>query len=210
MTETEGRRDTAPTEQTVAGWRRAEATLFASVMLSPESYQAAVLGVRRAADLLRAGGDSWSSLVDAEVLAARLRTDAAAGELDPLVVSAAALAVRHREVALAEAARSRRRLLESGRAAGNRWVVLEERGPVDGDLLRPYRRLEADVTTGRALLVAAEPDGTFTGCVHTVAAAAVDLATGQLREPDGADDEPSTHPDAATREERVRSLRGDP
>jgi len=188
MTETEGR-DTAPTEQTVAGWRRAEATLFASVMLSPESYQAAVLGVRRAADLLRAGGDSWSSLVDADVLAARLRTDAAAGELDPLVVSAAALAVRHREVALAEAARSRLRLLESGRAAGNRWVVLEERGPVDGDLLRPYRRLEADVT---------------------VAAAAVDLATGQLREPDGADVEPSTHPDAATREERVRSLRGNP
>jgi len=196
-----------PSEQTVARWRQAEAGLFASVMMSPESYQAAVAGVRDVVEMLRVRGESWSDLVDADVLAERLRADGWAPNLDPLVVSGAALAVRHREVALAQAARERLRLLQAGRAAGQRWVVLEERGPAEGDPLRPYRRLEADGETGRALLVTAEPDETFTGCVHTVSAAAVDLATGRLREPGPPGEKPSTHPDADDREERVRTLR---
>lgn len=206
--------ETPPSEQTVARWRHAEAGLFASVMMSPESYQAAVTGVRIVVDMLRARGESWSDLVDVDVLAARLRADGGAPNLDPLVVSAAALAVRHREVALAQAARERLRLLQAGRAAGHRWVVLAERGAAEGDPLRPYRRLEADEQTGRALLVTAEPDETFTGCVHTVSAAAVDLDTGQMSgrrwEPEMPGGTPSAHPDADDREDRVRTLRSDP
>ena len=60
----------------------------------------------------------------------------------------------------------RRRLaaLDDARGRGETWAVLEESGEPAGDPFLPYRRLEVDVATGRALLVSATPDDEFGRC----------------------------------------------
>ena len=75
-----------------------------------------------------------------------------------------------------------------------------------GSPFAPYRRLEADARSGRALLVRAEPDEAFASVLHRVDPALVDLQTGQLSA--DPDHEPgSPLPDAAAREARADRLR---
>ncbi len=68
-------------------------------------------------------------------------------------IGLAALAIRQREVAVAEVAHARVARLTAARAAGGGWVVLEESGDPAGSPFAPYRRLEAESESGRALLV---------------------------------------------------------
>ena len=127
-------------------------------------------------------------------------------------IGLAALAIRQREVAVAEVAHARVARLTAARAAGGGWVVLEESGDPAGSPFAPYRRLEAESESGRALLVRAEPDERFESTVHRVDPVRIDLRTGRLSDdpPDatGAGDPPAPLlPDAAEREARAARLR---
>ena len=69
--------------------------------------------------------------------------------LDLELLARAAMAMRYRELRGEQAARRRLRRFEEGRAAGVRWVVVEESGDPEGDPYRPYSRLEVAATTRR-------------------------------------------------------------
>ena len=106
--------------------------------------------------------------------------------LDVEAVAGAAFAMRYREV-IAEIMLDDRRAALAAAPPGTRWLVLEESGYHPGDPFVPYRRVEADAVTGRALLVTTRPDETFATCVHSVEWGFIDLETGRLTSP-GPDD----------------------
>jgi hypothetical protein len=99
--------------------------------------------------------------------------------LDVEAVAGAAFAMRYREV-LEETTLGDRLAALAAAPAGTGWLVLEESGYGPGDPFVPYRRLEADARTGRALLVTTRPDDAFTTCVHVVEQGFIDLETGRL------------------------------
>lgn len=196
-----------------ATWRQAESQLFGSLAMQPELYQQVVRVLAATTDRLRA-----EARTTAEVLAVRDEmTDVAlelAGSLgvaldasQATAIGYTALAIRQREVAAAERASARLERLAAARADGSGWVVLEESGDPAGSPFSPYRRLEADSGSGRALLVRAEPDERFEAMVHQVDPVQVDLGTGQLlQDSSGAEPGPSL-PDATAREARAARLR---
>jgi hypothetical protein len=99
--------------------------------------------------------------------------------LDVEAVAGAAFAMRYREV-LEQITLDVRLAALAKAAPGVGWLVLEESGYRPGDPFVPYRRLEVDPGTGRALLVTTRPNETFTECVHTVERGSIDLETGRL------------------------------
>ena len=85
-------------------------------------------------------------------------------------------------------------------------------GELQGDLLNPYRRLEVEVATGRALCVTTVADDSFTAMVHEVSGLQVNLADGRFCDV-AADDvqagaAPSRHEDWVARERQADRLRG--
>jgi hypothetical protein len=198
---------------TAASWRAAEGQLFAAVLGAPEVYQRALVLVGTTASRLRLLGPSTQALLGAAAeIAALVREVAAAGglapdALDPDLVGRAALALRHREVVGEQAAARRLRVLRDAAARGAAWVVLEESGDWDGDPLAPYRRLEAHVASGRALLVTARPDEDLRGSRHAVEVVQVDLATARIEASPAATDAPVECLSAADREAYVTAYR---
>jgi hypothetical protein len=200
-----------------ASWRAAESELFTGLLQRPDIYQDVVALVRATLDRLRGLGPSPDALLDAADTVAGLvrelaeREGRATSGADPVTVGRAALAMRHREVVAHAAAAGRLARLVKARAdpAADepRWVVLEESGDRAGDPLAPYRRLEADPATGRALLVTAVPDADFRTVRHAVQAVHVDLDTGRVGPSPDLRDEPRACPDAAAREAEVAALR---
>ena len=192
-----------------AQWDQAEARLYPAVTTRPDLYQRVVVVVARTAERLRALGPSTGALLAAHERGADLVAEVmdelglSAAELDLTLLAQAALALRHREVAAAQASRRRLRLIAEGQRTGATWVVLEERGHLEGDPFMPYTRLEVEVASGRALLVAANGDEDFRRVLHSVQDLRVDLATGILYEPDGGDVAATSHPDFTAREEQV-------
>jgi hypothetical protein len=197
---------------TAVSWQQAEAALYPAVMERPDLSQRVVLLVRRTVDRLRDAGPSTSALLAAADRGVELVADVldesgiSAAELDLDLVARAALAMRHREVRAEQALLRRLRLLDEGRRAGRSWVVLEEAGHFDGDPFLPYHRLEAEVATGRALLVSAAPDEDFREVSHTVTAVRLALDTGVVHESPAAE-AVATLPDARAREAHVRTMR---
>jgi hypothetical protein len=59
--------------------------------------------------------------------------------------------------------------------------VVEENGDPARAPYLPYQRVEAQVRSGRAIIVSIEPDETLVGAVHRLDAAQLDLATGALQ-----------------------------
>ena len=176
-----------------ASWRSAETQLFGAVLELPDLYRHVVAMVGDTVDRLRRLGPSTAALLNAAPTVGALVSDSLeargpAGRIDPDLVGRAALALRHREVAAEQASARRVRLLAAARAGQLSWVVLEESGDWAGDPFMPYRRLEADATTGQALLVTAGPDDDFRACQHAVQRLRVDVHTGRVEEsgsPDG-------------------------
>jgi hypothetical protein len=198
-----------------AAWEQAEARLYPTVTDRPDLYQRVILLVRATVERLRERGPSTGALLEAAdqgdrlVLRAAEETGQQLAELDPALVAQAALAMRYREVRGEQTRLRRLRLLEEARAEGRDWVVLEEAGHSDGDPFVPYRRLEAEVATGRAVLVATAADDDFRAVQHTVRAAQVDLADGAVREADP-DRAPAVFADAAARERAVAAVKRSP
>ncbi len=198
---------------TAASWQQGQARLFPAVMTRPDIYQRAVTLVRFTLDRLRELGPSTGALLTADATGAELVTQVveerglSSFELDLGLIAQAALAMRHREVLAEQAAARRVRTLHEAREQGRSWVVLEEDGSSPGDPFVPYHRLEAEVSTGRALLVTASPDEEFRASVHEVLPVQVDLASGQVGEAPPGAGEVSVHGDATAREEHAAALR---
>lgn len=198
---------------TAAAWLEGESRLYQAVLSGADVYQRSLELVRQTLDHLRALGPSSGALLAAAAQGAGLVRQAvvehpASTDGLPLsLIAQAALAMRHREVAAEQAALRRVRSLWAARSRGEQWAVLEVSGNPDGDPVLPYRRLEAEVATGRALLVRAVPDEQFRGVVHAVEPLAVDVESGAVREPQDDSVVATTHPTAAAREAQVVALR---
>lgn len=168
------------------GWNVAAERAFAAGIHQPDIYLRTTRLVGAVARRLRASGRGLEPLVEAwpehRELVHRVVESSevlTSDGLDVEAVAGAAFAMRYREV-LEEVTLDDRLAALAKAAPGTGWLVLEESGYRPGDPFVPYRRLEADPATGRALLVTTRPDETFTACVHTVEQGRIDLETGRF------------------------------
>lgn len=203
---------------TAASWRTAETQLFGALWNRPDLYRGVIVLVGATVDRLRALGTSRAALRDAAPTIGALVRDVleqgalSADGIDPDLVGRAALALRYREVAAERASVRRVELLAAARAGQLRWVVLEEAGDWAGDPYAPYRRLEAEAASGRALLVTTTPHDDFRTFQHTVEMVHIDLDTGRVEQARGTDEGRFRCPSdsAADREAHVATLRDAP
>jgi len=164
-------------------WDEAEARLFPLVMAQPDLYQQSVSMIQRLLTRLRETCPDMPTLLAAHErggeLAADLPGGAAAG-IRPDLVAAAACALRYRELVASQAAQGRLAALARARDQGLSWAVVEETGSPDQAPYVPYQRIEAEVASGRAVIVSIEPDETLSRAVHRLDGGQIDLVTGGL------------------------------
>jgi hypothetical protein len=165
-------------------WDEAEARLFPLVMARPDVYQQAVSMISQLAARLRETCPDLATLIaeherGGELATSELPASQAAG-IQPGLVAAAACAMRYRELAASQAAQGRLAALARAREQGFTWAVVEESGPADRAPYVPYQRVEAEVTSGRAVVVSIEPDETLSRAVHRLDECRIDLVTGGL------------------------------
>lgn len=167
-------------------WAATSERAFATTLHQPDVYVRTTRLVSAITRELRRRGRGFAPLLEAWRGRDELVHDVAGSDgalsvegLDTEAIAAAAFAMRYREVLEEITLDDRLAALAAGPKDGG-WVVLEESGHAPGDPFVPYRRLEADPRTGRALLVTTRPDDTFTTCVHVVERGVVDLETGRL------------------------------
>jgi hypothetical protein len=163
-------------------WDEAEARLFPTIMARPDVYQQSVGLIQELLGRLRETCGDLPAL-----LAAHERGGDLVGELSPGaeaiqsdLVAAAACAMRYRELVASLAASGRLSALARARSEGRLWAVVEENGSEDRAPFVPYQRVEAEVGTGRAVIVSIEPDETLSRAVHRLDRGEIDLATGAL------------------------------
>ena len=108
-------------------------------------------------------------------------TGAADIGIRPDLVAAAACAMRYRELVASLAVQGRLAALARARDQGQAWAVVEETGSPDRAPFVPYQRIEAEVGTGRAVIISIEPDETLSRAVHRLDEGQVDLVTGGLQ-----------------------------
>jgi hypothetical protein len=166
-------------------WDQAEARLFPLIMARPEVYQRAVSMISQLAARLRETCPDLPALIAAherggDLAISELPGLEAAG-IQPDLLAAAACATRYRELAASQAAQRRLAALARAREQGLTWAVVEENGSLDRAPYVPYQRVEAEVSSGRAVVVSIEPDETLSRAVHRLDECQVDLVTGGLR-----------------------------
>jgi hypothetical protein len=169
-------------------WDEAEARLFPTIMARPDLYQQSVSMIQRLLGVLRETCPDLPSLLAAHErggdLVADLTGERAGGTdagIRPDLVAAAACAMRYRELVASLAAQRRLAALAAARDQGRAWAVVEETGSPDRAPFVPYLRVEAEVATGRAVIISIEPDETLSRAVHRLEEGQVDLGTGGLR-----------------------------
>ena len=165
-------------------WDEAEARLFPTIMARPDVYQQAVSLIQRLLGRLRETCLDLPSLLAAHERGGDLVDELAEGAdagIQPGLVAAAACAMRYRELVALLAARGRLAALARARDRGESWAVVEETGSVDRAPFVPYQRIEAEVGTGRALIISIEPDETLSRAVHRLDQGQIDLVTGGLQ-----------------------------
>jgi hypothetical protein len=165
-------------------WDEAEARLFPLVMARPDLYQQAVSMISQLAARLRETCPDLAALIAEHERGGDLATRELGGGQDigiqPELVAAAACAMRYRELMAAQAAQGRLAALARAREQGLTWVVVEETGSADRAPYVPYQRVEAEVSSGRAVVVSIEPDETLSRAVHRLDECRIDLVTGGL------------------------------
>jgi hypothetical protein len=167
--------------EVLRAWDQAEARLFPLAMAQPELYERSVrLVAALAARLRETCPDVPALLAEHERGAALAGEEASALGVQPALVAAAACAMRYRELVTAGAARQRLAALAHARGQGQAWAVVTESGDEARAPYLPYQRVEAHVTSGRALIVSIEPDETLSRAIHRLDAGQLDLATGTL------------------------------
>jgi hypothetical protein len=165
-------------------WDEAEARLFPTIMARPDVYQQAVSLIQRLLGRLRETCLDLPSLLAAHERGGDLVDELAEGAdagIQPGLVAAAACAMRYRELVASLAAQGRLAALARARDRGESWAVVEETGSVDRAPFVPYQRIEAEVGTGRALIISIEPDETLSRAVHHLDQGQIDLVTGGLQ-----------------------------
>jgi hypothetical protein len=166
-------------------WDEAEASLFPLVMARPDLYQQAIRLVQQLATRLREICPDVPALLAAHEQGTRLVPEELAGweaaGIRAEHVVAAACAMRYRELVASLAARARLAALARARHEGQSWAVVAEAGSPERAPYVPYQRIEADVRSGRAVVVSIEPDETLSRAVHRLDQAQLDLATGNLQ-----------------------------
>lgn len=165
-------------------WDQAEARLFPTIMARPDVYQQSVSLIQRLLGRLRETCPDLPALLAAHQrggdLVDELGEDAEAG-IQPDLVAAAACAMRYRELMAALTAQDRLAALARARGQGRSWAVASEAGSEDRAPFVPYQRVEAEVDTGRAIIISIEPDETLSRAVHRLDHGEVDLTSGVLR-----------------------------
>jgi len=165
-------------------WDQAEARLFPTIMARPDVYQQSVTLIQRLLGRLRDTCLDLPALLAAHQRGGELVADLA-GEADagiqPDLVAAAACAMRYRELVASLAAEGRLAALARAHDQRQSWAVVEETGSPDRAPFVPYQRIEAEVGTGRAVIISIEPDETLSRAVHRLDAGQIDLETGGLR-----------------------------
>ena len=165
-------------------WDQAEARLFPMVMARPDLYQQSVIMIQRLLARLRETCPDLPALLAAHDRGGDLAADLTAGAdpgIQPDLVAAAACAMRYRELVASLAAQGRLAALAGARSQGRSWTVVEETGSEDRAPFIPYQRIEAEVASGRAVIISIEPDETLSRAVHRLEEGQIDLVTGGLR-----------------------------
>ena len=166
-------------------WDEAEARIFPLVMAQPELYQQSVTTIQRLLGRLRESCPDLAALLAVHEHGAELAAEDVAGAgvagIRPDLVVAAACAMRYRELVASLAADGRLAALGRARDQGVSWAVVEEIGSRDRAPYVPYQRIEAEVATGRAVIVSIGPDETLSRAVHRLDDGQIDLVTGGLR-----------------------------
>jgi hypothetical protein len=186
---------TAPAE-TLRSWDAAEARLFPLIMSRPEEYERSLALIQVLLGWLRSRCQDVPALLAESARGGAIVTDAA-GELsgdlgEPRLdegglgagvrgdlIAAAACAMRYRELLAENAARGRRDAFARASARGASWAVIEEVGDEARAPYLPYRRVEAHVPSGRAVIISIEPDETL-NAVRRLDEGALDLPSGRL------------------------------
>lgn len=164
-------------------WDEAEARLFPLIMAQPEVYELALRLVRQLVERLRETCPELPDLLAAHERGADLVADvspAGVPGVRPEVLAGAACAMRYRELVAQITARRRLAALARARAQGLAWTVVEESGSPDRAPYVPYQRVEAEVASGRAVIVSIGPDETLSRAVYRLDAGEVDAASGAL------------------------------
>jgi hypothetical protein len=165
-------------------WDQAEARLFPLVMARPDVYQQAVSMIGELAARLRETCQDLPALIAANERGGELATSELPGVqaagIQPDLLAAAACATRYRELVASQAAQRRLAALARAREQGQSWAVVEESGSPDRAPYIPYQRIEAEVSSGRAVIVSIEPDETLSRAVHRLDEGRIDLLTGGL------------------------------
>jgi hypothetical protein len=194
-------------------WDQAEARLFPLVMARPDLYKRSVSTIQRLLGRLRETCPDVPALLAANErggdLAAADLADEADAEIRPDLVAAAACAMRYRELMASLAAGDRLAALARARDEGQSWVVVEETGSPERLPYVPYQRIEAEVGSGRAVIISIEPDETLSRAVHRLDRGQIDLVTGglQIGDPVGSYLDPG---EFATALRRAREQAGEP
>ncbi|WP_433499189.1 hypothetical protein ACQP1K_02180 [Sphaerimonospora sp. CA-214678] len=176
----------AVAEQLSRLWVTTSERAFAAALHQPDVYVRTTRLVSAIVRELRRRGRGLTPLLEAwhgrhELVRGVAASDGAltVDGLNVETIAGTAFAMRYREVLEEITLDDRLAALAAGPRDGG-WLVLEESGHAPGDPFVPYRRLEVDPRTGRALLITTRPDDTFTTCVHVVESGIVDLETGRL------------------------------
>jgi hypothetical protein len=162
-------------------WDEAEARLFPLVMAQPELYQQALGAVQRLLGQLRETCHDLPALLAAHERGGDLLAGAEVPGVRPGLIAAAACATRYRELVAEFAAAARLEALARARAQGLSWTVVEESGLPERAPYVPYQRVEAEVGSGRAVIVSIGPDETLSRAVYRLDAGQVDVTSGALR-----------------------------
>src|SRR6516164_338643 len=134
-------------------WDEAEARLFPLVMAQPELYQQALGAIQRLLGRLRETCQDLPALLAADERGGDLLEGAEVPGVRPGLIAAAACATRYRELVAELAAAARLAALARAREQGLSWAVVEESGRADQAPYVPYQRVEAEVGSGRAVIV---------------------------------------------------------
>lgn len=162
-------------------WDEAEARLFPLVMARPDLYQRSVGAIQLLVGRLRETCLDLPALLAANERGGDLAADLADAEIRPELVAAAACAMRYRELVASLAAADRLAALARARDEGQSWTVVQENGSLDRLPYVPYQRIEAEVGSGRAVIISIEPDETLSRAVHRLDRGQIDLTTGGLQ-----------------------------
>jgi len=165
-------------------WDEAEARLFPLVMAQPELYQQALGAIQQLLGWLRETCRDLPALLAAHERGGDLLDGAgvpAVPGVRPGLIAAAACATRYRELMAELAATARLAALARAREQGLSWAVVEESGQADRAPYVPYQRVEAEVGSGRAVIVSIGPDETLSRAVYRLDAGQIDAASGALR-----------------------------